>query len=193
MAESRKGCAVVISNSGKKAQYRNIFLRSLQKHIHVASGGRSFNNIGGILPPGGPAKQSFIKKYKFNMCFEKKSLPGYVTEKITEAMMARCIPIYWGDPDIVKEFNPKSFINVHEFSSEEKCFKRILEIENDNEAYKEMLSEPYFFNNQPNEWYQEKKYADFLKYCIESSVPNVGSRQRWYQLGRWKLAKRMHL
>jgi hypothetical protein len=36
-----------------------------------------------------------------------------VTEKITDAFMAGCIPIYWGDLDVVKDFNPRSFINAN--------------------------------------------------------------------------------
>jgi alpha(1,3/1,4) fucosyltransferase len=192
LSEHRQGCAVVISNKGKMSQYRSIFLNKLRCHISVASGGRSFNNIGGPLPPGGPEKIKFIKKYRFNMCFENKSRAGYVTEKIVEAMMARCIPIYWGDPDIVKEFNPKSFINVHEFSSEEACIKRITEIETNDQQYEAMLREPYFDQNVPNLWYNLSLYSDFLKECVENPAPPIGSIKRWHHFGRWKLAKRMH-
>jgi hypothetical protein len=189
--EKRSGCSVVISNAGRRAQYRVEFFHKLKDRVPVKSGGRSFNNVGGPIPPGGNAKNEFLRSSRFNLCFENKSIPGYVTEKIVEAMWARCIPIYWGDPEIVEEFNPKSFINVHDFPSEEACLKRIEEIENDDEAYGEMLKEPYFHGNTPNKWYQVETYADFLRSAAESDITPVSRKKRGFHLGRYRFVKRM--
>ena len=41
-------------------------------------------------------ENQLFKKYKFNICFENSSTPGYVTEKIIQSMYVNSIPIYWG-------------------------------------------------------------------------------------------------
>jgi hypothetical protein len=190
-AEKRRGCGAVISNTGKKAVYRNRFFYKLAKRMDVRSGGRGFNNIGGPIPPGGNAKHEFIRQFRFNMCFENLSFPGYATEKLVEAMWARCIPIYWGDPEIAAQFNPHSFINVSDFDTEEAAIERIIQIDGDDELYIKMLEEPFFHDNRPNEFFELDRYADFLRSAIDSTDPPVAHcRRSWF--GRWRVAKRMH-
>lgn len=46
-------------------------------------------------------KHSVMRNYKFSICFENaKDIPGYITEKIFDSMIAGCIPVYLGAPDI---------------------------------------------------------------------------------------------
>ena len=190
-AEKRRGCGAVISNTGKKAACRNRFFHKLAQRMDVHSGGRGFNNIGAPIPPGGNAKHEFIRQFRFNLCFENLSFPGYATEKLVEAMWARCIPIYWGDPEIAAQFNPRSFINVSDFDTEEAAIERILQADSDDALYMEMLQQPFFHDNQPNEFFQLDRYADFLRSAIDSADPPVAHRRRsWF--GRWRVAKRMH-
>ena len=47
--------------------------------------------------------------------FENTYAPGYTTEKIMDAFASGCVPIYYGDPLVVQDFNPDSFINAHDF------------------------------------------------------------------------------
>ncbi len=74
-------------------------------------------------------KIDFLRDYKFNICYENRALPGYTTEKIFEPMVARCLPMYWGNPLIAEEFNPRSFLNRSEFSSDEALIEKIIELE----------------------------------------------------------------
>jgi len=56
-----------------------------------------------------------IREYKFTFCLENTIFPGYVTEKILDAIFAGSIPIYYGAPDI-KQFIPKEvFIDIRDF------------------------------------------------------------------------------
>jgi len=192
LRQNRHGCSAVISNIGKRAQYRTSFFKKLHRHISVYSGGRGLNNIGGPIPPGGYSKHEFLCKYRFNLSFENRCVPGYTTEKIVEAMWARSIPLYWGEPNIGREFNKKSFINVQDFSSEEECFRRIVEIETDDSAYLEMLSEPFFHDNKPNDFFDLKRYADFLHHAVEENITPKCRSRKLMIFGRWRLAKRMH-
>ncbi len=50
------------------------------------------------LPVG--LKLSKLAEYKFAICFENTSFPGYVSEKIFDCLLAGTIPLYLGAPDI---------------------------------------------------------------------------------------------
>ena len=90
-----KFCGFVASN-GYLTQKRNKFFEALCGYKHVDSGGRYKNNIGGNVL----CKMSWLQSYKFNICFENSSYPGYLTEKLFDAFISGCIPIYWGDTSL---------------------------------------------------------------------------------------------
>ena len=100
LAAKKKFCNFIVSGHNRKNHNRVAFFQKLSKYKHVDSGGRTFNNIGGPIPGGPAGKMEFMRPYKFNICFENRSFPGYTTEKIFEPMVARCMPIYWGNPSI---------------------------------------------------------------------------------------------
>ncbi|WP_281650799.1 glycosyltransferase family 10 [Helicobacter bilis] len=75
---------------------RDMFFEALSKYKRVDSGGRWKNNIGGNVDD----KIEWLKSYKFNLCFENSSYPGYLTEKLFDAFLAGCVPIYWGDTSL---------------------------------------------------------------------------------------------
>lgn len=67
------------------------------------------------------------------------------------------IPIYFGNPNVSKEFNSKSFINAHEFKNLKDVVKRVIEIDENEEEYLKMRREPFFMNNKPNKYFDEKR------------------------------------
>lgn len=54
--------------------------------------------------------------YKFSLCFENASAPGYITEKIFDSFKAKCIPIYWGAPDVSKYIPKNCFVDFRDFN-----------------------------------------------------------------------------
>lgn len=140
--KERGFCSFVVSNCFAK-EARAIFFDILSQYKGIASGGRYKNNIGGTVAD----KKAFLSKYKFNIAFENCSHNGYVTEKITEAFAAGVIPIYYGDPRIVEDFNPDSFLNAHSFKDFESLVDRIKEIDNNNALYLKMLNAPAIAEN----------------------------------------------
>jgi len=65
----------------------------------------------------GRVKQTFMdaavtqySQYKFVIAGENAIFPGYVTEKILNALLANTIPIYIGAPDIFEVVNPERII-----------------------------------------------------------------------------------
>lgn len=191
-AEPRDFCSFVVSNGNpKRAGKRIEFFHRLSRYKRIDSGGKALNNMGCFLPPGNSAKHDFIKRYKFNLCFENKSLPGYTTEKVVEAMHARCIPIYWGDPLVERDFNPRSILNLNDYPNEQAFVDKIIEVDNNPEMYRALLAEPYFNNNKINEYYGEERVLAFFERIFADNSAPVSRRRKFWHLGRWRLAKKM--
>lgn len=163
--QQSKFCNMVVSN--KRAKHRIEFFKILSGFKHVDSGGRVLNNIGHSVSN----KLEFIKQYRFSFAFENESYPGYTTEKILEPMLVNSIPIYWGNPLIGREFNTKSFINIHDFGSLTEASEYILKIENNPQLYKQMLAEPWFNNNEKNEYFDTIRLVNFFEQVILNTPP----------------------
>lgn len=82
--------------------------------------------------------------YKFNLAFENKNVVGYVTEKILNALIAGCIPIYWGHSSVFNIINKKRVIYCGDYTNLEDINKRISEIDNNDDLFNEVTSEPWF-------------------------------------------------
>lgn len=198
MAAKTKFCSFVIGGYHPRKNHNRVaFFQKLSKYKRVDSGGRRFNNIGGPIPCGSTGKIEFLRPYKFNIAFENRFLPGWTTEKIFEPMMARCLPIYWGNPLINEEFNPKSFLNYHDFPSEEALIEKIIELDKDDAKYLEYLRQPYFYDDKPNVYFSRERILDFFEKIFTTKIMPVAQAGRktfsfGRLFGRWKLAKRHH-
>ncbi|WP_367706985.1 glycosyltransferase family 10 domain-containing protein, partial [Helicobacter pylori] len=106
----KRGFASFVA-SNPNAPKRNAFYDALNSIEPVTGGGSVKNTLGYNVKN----KSEFLSQYKFNLCFENSQGYGYVTEKIIDAYFSHTIPIYWGSPSVAKDFNPKSFVNVHDF------------------------------------------------------------------------------
>ena len=154
-----KFCCFISSN--QRAKKRIDFFHKLCSYKQVDSGGKVLNNLG-FLVPKGKKYLDFLSQYKFVIAFENASTPGYTTEKIFRAMDAQTVPIYWGNIWIDKEFNPKSFVNYHNFSSESEVISRIIELDTNEELYQQVLREPYVLENQIPEYLRTKNLQKFF-------------------------------
>jgi hypothetical protein len=191
MSAKTKFCSFVVSNAKrKKTQKRVEFFHQLSKYKKVDSGGAALNNIGYRIPDGVGHKRKFLLPYKFNIAFENSSVAGYTTEKLTEAMWARCLPIYWGNPRIAEEFNPKSFHNYFDFPSEEALIEKIIELDQDDAKYLEYIRQPCFHNNQPNEFFGRERLLDQFEKIFTTTITPVSRRRYWNQIGRWITVKK---
>lgn len=83
------------------------------------------------------------KPYRFAIVFENDIVDGWITEKIFNAFLAGCIPIYDGTDDIYKYFNKDSFINAKDFDSLEDLAKYVVKVDETPELYNK------YINNSP--------------------------------------------
>lgn len=212
----QKFCSFLVSNAVNFTYSpRDAFFNFLCSYKKVDSGGRHLNNIGEIVgknreamsKEGGfyKSKIEWMKQYKFNLCFENASYPGYCTEKLFNALEAGCIPIYWGDTSLrwgvgrngraprnvgseidtrvpilayEPEFilNPKAFINAHNFSSWGDLLEEIKRIDNDDEAYWEMRRAPAFLKEPRDSWVDGRELWDFIGYILSQDPKDAKRR-----------------
>lgn len=169
--EIKKGfCSFTVSNGA--CQPRNQMFKLLNNYKPVDSGGKFLNNIGKRIKD----KFTFDKEHKFSIAFENFSYNGYCTEKIVQAFAAQTIPIYWGDEQCEEIFNPKAFINVHKYKNLNEVLERIKEIDNNDELYLEMLSQPALISKQENYTNKMLQLEDFLLNIF--SQPHEVARRR---------------
>lgn len=147
---NRKFCSFVVSNA-QGAPERERFFQLLSEYKQIDSGGRYKNNVGGPVSD----KIAFIKNYKFNIAFENSISDGYTTEKIIEPMLVNSLPIYWGNRLISRDFNPASFINVTKYSSLEAAVESIVRIDQNDDEYLSLLSEPWLNNDNYLNWQEQ--------------------------------------
>jgi hypothetical protein len=102
-------------------------------------------------------KIGFLRNYKFTIAFENSEGNGYTTEKIYHPMLAYSIPIYWGNPEISRDFNTKSFVNYYDCNDFRKLADRVIDIDTDRKKYEKMLREPWSKGNRPNKWCGEER------------------------------------
>jgi hypothetical protein len=97
-------------------------------------------------------------RYKYSIVIENVFKENYFTEKLIDCLLFRTIPIYFGDPEIGKYFNPQGIIKLRNLS-------------NLNEIIKDIRDDKFFI---PNSVILENQYkaAQFLskEYNIEKTI-----------------------
>ncbi|GAA9616245.1 glycosyltransferase family 10 [Helicobacter pylori] len=165
----KRGFASFVA-SNANAPMRNAFYDALNSIEPVAGGGAVRNTLGYKVKN----KNEFLSQYKFNLCFENSQGYGYVTEKILDAYFSHTIPIYWGSPSVAKDFNPKSFVNVHDFKNFDEAIDYIRYLHTHQNAYLDMLYEnPLNTLDGKAGFYQDlsfEKILDFFKNILENDT-----------------------
>lgn len=117
---ARKNFGNFIYSNGNADPYRDQFFKELNNRMPVHSAGRHLANNQSLdlaFPELSPnlRKRRYMEDFRFSLAFENSAHPGYVTEKIADAFIARTIPVYWGDPRVGEEFNEEAFVNAGAF------------------------------------------------------------------------------
>ena len=69
----------------------------------------------GAIAQGPSKKLEILRQYKFSLCLENTSFPGYITEKIFDCFVAGVVPVYLGAPDILNHVPEGCFIDLRRF------------------------------------------------------------------------------
>jgi hypothetical protein len=159
---------------------RDRFFDLLGRYKKVDSAGKHLNNYGDELlgqPEWWKANIKFRRRYKFSIAFENATHRGYTTEKLIHPMVAGSIPIYWGNPEVGKLFNTRSFVNCHEFDDLEAVVERVKEIDATDSLYLRMLREPWRTEEQARKADEKREELEqFLFHIFDQSLDKARRR-----------------
>ncbi|MDO8638393.1 MAG: glycosyltransferase family 10 [Candidatus Daviesbacteria bacterium] len=119
-------------------------------------------------------KIELLSNFKYCLCFENLTdIKGYITEKIFDCFMAKCIPIYWGASDIEKYIPKDCFIDFRDFGNYGKLLSYLVSIdETKYNSYiknvEALLSDKKFIDT----WFEEGFAKFFLNDVLEIKNEN---------------------
>lgn len=191
--QKKEFCSFVYSNA-LGAQCRQEIYKALSKYKKVNSGGRFLNNVGGPITD----KLEFQRKHKFVIAFENTSSVGYTTEKIVHAFSAGAVPIYWGNPEICREFCEGAYINCHKYGLTEQgepdavaaIVEEVKKIDNDKKAYLKMLHTPAF-TAENDIGKKKEQLEEFLVNIFAQPLEKAYRRNRFYWGERYERKQRI--
>jgi hypothetical protein len=132
-------CSIIIGNPVRN---RIEVAQKLNEYRPVHGYGKVFGNY------FSSCKVDLMENYRYNICFENSITEGYVTEKLLEAKVAGCVPIYFGDDSASRDFNEKCYINYTKMNNHA-LLSKIAELENDFQKFQQICSEE-LFHIKPN-------------------------------------------
>lgn len=168
-----KFCCMVVSNPN--CAKRVEFFKHLTTYKSVDSGGGVLNNVGGRVAD----KAAFIKNYKFVISFENSDQDGYTTEKVIEPILQDCIPIYWGNKLVSKDFNSQRFLDYNQFESEKDLIKRIMEIDQNDTLAIDMIMQPAFSPTKITHEEEHKQVLEILCSIVENNEKPIATQ--WFR------------
>ncbi|WP_342071151.1 glycosyltransferase family 10 domain-containing protein [Yoonia algicola] len=177
---ARRFCNFIYSN-GAADPVRDKLFHLLNDKKPVASLGHYLKNSDDVNlnRPGvdwGTSKIAVQRGFNFTIAFENSETSGYTTEKIAHAFMAGTIPIYWGDPRIAEDFNPRAFIHLRDFETPQDCANFVITLSEDAERMAAYLSEPVFRDNRVPDHLSDAHFDSFLN-TIVSQPPAARPRR----------------
>jgi len=117
----------------------------------VSAGGKCHGSVleyENIVEPGGRLGNSgwrtahrLLLDYKFALVMENTNVPAYITEKLLNAFVAGCVPIYYGTEDVFDIFNKDAFVYFNE-SSPEEAVTLVRHLMEDPTAYERKRRQP---------------------------------------------------
>lgn len=142
-----------------QSNLREHYFNLLNAYKRVESAGKYLNNQedGHIVHYefNNPSKLELQKKCKFSLCIQWVDFPWFINEKIVHSFQANEIPIFYGTETVKQIFNPKRFLFIKDFKTDDDLLKKIIELDNDDDKFSEILSESIY-----NEHDYDKKVLD---------------------------------
>lgn len=115
-------------------------------------------------------KLQTLADYRFSICYENaQGYPGYITEKILDCLLAGCVPLYGGAPNITEWIPEDCFIHVSRFSSYPEMYAFIKNMS--EESYRGYLERIDNFLHSPKAFpFTTKAFVDTLLSCLARDV-----------------------
>jgi hypothetical protein len=161
--EKTKFCAL-LAHHDEKYNLRTSIFNLVSGIGRVDCPGRLLHNDDTLHNQFNNNKSLYLRQYYFNICPENSNFPGYVTEKLFDAIYSGCIPIYNGggggdpEPGII---NPASFLRFEPDADNSGLFAEIQKLYTDKEYYASFKARPVFLDTAVDKiHYMLRQYAD---------------------------------
>lgn len=180
LAQKDLFCDFIFSHASPTGMRESLY-EKLSSFRRVESPGVFMNNMPNdwTIPydPNAAEKMAFVRRCKFSIVAESINLPGFTSEKLTQAWLAHSIPIFYGNPEVIQIFNPKAFINVHDYPDLDAVLAEVKRLDSDEDAWYKMVSQPLFL--EPD--YFQRRTAEleaFLVHIFEQEPEQAYRRSR---------------
>jgi hypothetical protein len=97
-------CSTKASTRGHRARLEFVDRLRVEFAGTVDFYGRGFSDM--------PDKDAALAPYRYHIAIENASIPNYWTEKLGDAFLRNCFPIYSGATNAGEYFNPGSFLSI---------------------------------------------------------------------------------
>jgi hypothetical protein len=86
-------------------------------------------------------KYDILQRYHFNLCFENSLVPFYCSEKIWQSIYCGCLPVYYGQETIYRDFPDNSFLDYARLGGPDALFDAVnhMTVEEFNERHHRCL------------------------------------------------------
>ena len=140
--EKSRECVLI--NKHDPAGTRELVYNGVKDILDVKLAGQWRNNTRELWDDFGNDKEAYLRTFKFNICAENNNTKDYVTEKIFDAFIADCIPLYYGalndpEPGLI---NRDAVIFWNKEGNNGSNREKILELKNNESFYQEFISHP---------------------------------------------------
>lgn len=160
---------------------REKILDGLSTYKRVECAGIHRNNMPNNQTFNMQTKIPFMQKCKFSIAAESVNYPGFTSEKIGHAFQTNTIPIYFGDPDIGKDFNENAFIDYSRCpKGVDQLVERVIEIDKHDDLYVQMLCQQRY-NSANYEQEMFLKLESFLFNIFDQDKSDAYRRPRFYR------------
>lgn len=172
---SKKHFCGVVQNS--TVPYRVELFEKLSNYKFVRASGAWITNVpseeatiahASIDGEGYKSKVNFLSSCKFSIQVQSSYTSYFTHEKMIQAYAANTIPIFYGNDKILLDgFNPKSFINCHDYNSIDDVVEYVKEIDQNDSLFKEIIEEPVFVDNKLPYYFEHDYLNNFIERVIK--------------------------
>jgi hypothetical protein len=115
-------------------------------------------------------KHELLSRYKYTIAYENTAYPGYVTEKVIDAIVASSVPVYMGAPDIVKQLPAAAFIDARALGSPEAIAARMEQM-SEAEALAIIHAGQNFLRSAQGQRHTYEGFGEWIVSLISGKVP----------------------
>lgn len=108
-------------------------------------------------------KYEVLAGYRFNLCFEnEQNAPGFVTEKLFDALHCGAIPIYLGAPNVTDYVPKDCFIDFREFSGFSDLLRYLVSMKAEDWCHFVDAGQRYLKSPAFDEWRPEAVFSSIV-------------------------------